>query len=1456
MRSFTIAVLLFANIVMQANTVNYIFRSISTEKGLSCTQVHAILQDKNGFMWVGTTDGLNRFDGFTFKRYTPNPEDPKSIQGNNIYALNEDISGLLWIYFSSGEISYYNPVEETFVNYSSQDIQRLLPKFTRATSFYKGIDNTVFIGTDGGLLLFDIIKKKLSSVSKLHSVTSSAYIYDICKDSQNSIWIGSSEGYSNYKRNKISDYNLYGNSTVAITCLLFDSNQNLWLGTNNIGLYKVNPSSTNTKALERISLEGIRISKIIEGQLGEIWVGHNKGVSKLAIVNNRFQVKDSYFNSTKFYYPSKDLQLREMIKDKSGNIWFGDFRIENGVYYYSKSTAQIEVIKSDPQDVHTLRQYGISTMYIDQSNNLWIGHNNAGLSVTSLNEGPFNLSARKSNASQLSSNHIHSLCEDHNQNLWIGTDKGINVIDGVSGNLLKNYYYGAPNKTQALSGRAPGSIVEDRNNKIWIGYLGSNPDLIDPIKNTIQTFPYNESVTNSAFIWRTMSLAIDKKNTAWFTTGGTGLAKYNNDGVTFKYYTPSAIKNANLLPVYSKNNHISDFSLYSIAIDKDDNLWIGTEVGGLSHFNTKTGRFTNFVHSENDQNSINSNFVRFVYCDSNNDVWAGTNIGLNKYVKKTNSFKKYTIQDGLVGNTIQGILEAEKGILYISTNSGISRFDSKNESFTNYTVKNGLLSNEYSTGACLKRKSGELVFGSVNNGIVSFFPDKLFLSTVKPEVIISEIKIRNNELKVGENDILKKSILYTKEIEIPFSESKDISIEFLALNYALPESNLYRYMLEGFDIEWKKTDYTQRLAVYNQLNPGNYTFIVSASNDGKNWSEQATLKITILPPWWETWWFISLLALSIVVFIYLLYKRRIKEYKIRQQRLEKQVEDRTSKLNQAKIEVENKNIELEVINHRLEQQNIEIQEISNQLKESNEIKTDFFTNISHELRTPLSIIKGLSESVSEKLEKKDAVKFREPMNIIQKNILLLIRQVNQLLNISLLEKGKLQPKISEHNLKFTLEEIAQTFSLVSEQYQVSFSTYISENVKTGYFDFDIIEQTIFNLLSNALKYTPNGGSIFFSAHTIQNNGVNYANITVEDSGIGVKEEELDKIFDRFYHNDRKQFQRFESSGIGLAYCKEIITKHLGVIACKSEYEKGSTFKINFAISREAYPPEWITQNNLKTVSSIDYIKELAVSKPNKMKVSTELIQKKLPLLLVVEDNVDLCLYLSDLLSDNYRVELANNGKDGLYKARELQPDLIISDIMMPIMSGLELCREIKLDELTSHTPIMLLTARTSEHQQLEGFETGADDYVVKPFNADILNAKIKNLIEQQERLKKYYADTFDIDQPGEGLPEDEKKFLEKATKVVLDNIQNVEFDVDEFCSLMFMSRTNLFRKLKSVTGQSATSFTKTIRLKQAATYLKNPSYSVNEVASMVGFSDPNYFARCFKDLFNISPSNF
>lgn len=1453
-REFFNLILLFIILPTAANTTNYLFRSLSTDNGLICAQVHAILEDRNGFLWVGTTDGLNKYDGFTFKKYIPDINNKNSIQSYNISSLFQDSYGLIWIFFSSGELSYYDPLTEKFTNFSNQQLRRILPEFSKTNCFFEGNNKQTFIGTTGGLLIFNHETKQLNPVSSKDSFVASADIKHITVDQQKNIWFATSDGFAclSTQSEKFTNHSLMN---AAISYILFDSQSRMWIGTTNSGLFRLKKAK-NSLLYTKVPTIGSRIYQILESGNGKIWVSTNKGVSVFNSTGKNFKPDQTYFNSSNFFYSSNELFKTEMLKDNSGNIWFGDFKVENGILYYSHKNNKIESIVIDPQNPYSLQQYGITTMYIDRSNNLWIGHNNAGLSVCSLNESPFNLSFIKTSYSGLSSNHIHAICEDSGKNLWIGTDKGIDVAAVGSTKTLKHYSFNSKNPATRLSGRIPGCIAEDKNGNIWIGYLGANPDLINPKLNTIKSFVYDESYPNSAFIWRTLSIAIDRNNTAWFTTGGAGLAKYNNDGKSFTYYTPGPLKNAKIFPRYSKQNHISDFSLYNVCFDKDGLLWIGTDFGGLCCFDKTKEHFESFSHSENDSKSISSNFVRFIYCDSRNNIWIGTNSGLDKFNRPSKTFTHYSSQNGLAGNTIQGIVEGEQNILYISTNSGISRFDTKKNTFTNFTIHNGLLSNEYSTGACLKRKSGELVFGSVNKGIVSFFPNKLTINQSIPKAIISGIKLRNKDLKIGENELLKKQILYTKEIEIPYIDSKDLSIEFLSINYIHPNSSIYKFKLSGFDNDWKNADFLSRYAVYSQLPHGKYVFQVMASADGKNWGEPATLKIIILAPWWQSWWFISLLGLFILSLIYVIYSQRLKEYKKRQIILEREVQDRTAKLKYALDQVEFKNQELGKVNKQLELQNIEISNISDQLRELNEIKTEFFTNISHDLRTPLTIIKGMFEMVTNKLDKKNYSKFAEPLNVIERNILLLLRHVNQLLSISLLDKGKITPKIAEHNLKHFLNEISDTFTIISEKYKVSFKSYISEKIEFGYFDVEIIEHILLNLISNAFKYTPNGGEIVFSAYPTVVNNTNYLTVIVEDNGIGIKEDEKDKIFDRFYKGQQSEYQRFESFGIGLAYTKEMISIHLGEISVESQYKKGSTFKIVFSTTKQTYPENWIYRTEDLKFADTNILSDIQKETESTNNNPGFYVDDSLPQILIVEDNIDLCNYLKQLLKDTYKIEIANDGKEGLRMAGELLPDLIISDIMMPLISGLELCKEIKSKEHTSHIPVILLTARSTEKQQIEGLETGADDYITKPFNSEVLKSKIKNIIEQKERLKKFFTAGFDVEEPGKGLPEDEKLFLEKATKVVLDNIQNVNFDVDEFCSLMFMSRTNLFRKLKAVTGQSATAFTRAIRLKQAAKLLKNPIYSVNEVSSMVGFSDPNYFARCFKEMYGNTPSNY
>ena len=771
---------------------------------------------------------------------------------------------------------------------------------------------------------------------------------------------------------------------------------------------------------------------------------------------------------------------------------------------------------------------------------------------------------------------------------------------------------------------------------------------------------------------------------------------------------------------------------------------------------------------------------------------------LDQYDKRTGRFDHFTVQDGLSGNIVRGIREGEPGILFVSTNKGLSRLDIQNRHIVNYTTANGLLSNEFMGGACCKRKSGELVFGS-NEGIVSFDPVQLTDGLRK---IPESLRITN--LTIGDS-----------------REKQGLQVGFIAFDYSHPRSIRYRYRLDGYDTDWREVDASDRTAIYNRLPPGNYVFRVETSGNGSYWSAPITEPVRIFPPWWRTWWFILLVFVVVCVLLCIAYKSRVRWYQLRQAELERKIQERTRLLKQAKQELEEKDA----------------------------LKTRFFMNVSHELRTPLTIIKGLTEDLERHSGSEVSCGDKEILRTISRNTNRLIRHVNELLDLSVLTRGVPSPHIVCADLSRFLEEISETFIPLADSYKIAFTYSIAPDISIAYFDKNILEQVLYNLLSNAFKYTPDGGSVSFSASLEQSSSDAVMTLRITDSGIGIPPESLPYIFDRYYKGASIAFRRSESSGIGLAYTKELLELHKATIQCESELGKGSVFTVALPISEEAYPEEWLEYSESK-------MEEVSLRESVPLEETNSVPENLRQTLLFVEDNEDLCRYLMNAFQTDYRVVIAKNGKVGLEKALEILPDVIVSDVMMPVMNGIECCEALKTDERTAHIPVILLTALAEERQQLEGYGAGADDYLPKPFSLAVLKAKIKNLLKRSEQLKLYFRDRFDLRTPEQTIADPDKEFLSKVTKVVLAHLQDPEFDVELFCSEMAMSRASLFRKLKSTTGCSASSFTRNIRIKRAAELLGQHAYSIGEVAAQVGFSDPNYFTRCFKEIYGITPSEF
>ncbi|MCD7976571.1 MAG: response regulator [Tannerellaceae bacterium] len=1409
----------------------FIFDRLSTGQGFSSSRITTILQDQTGYIWVGTSEGLNRYDGYHIRTFHPEAGNSHSIQSNAIHKLHEDENGYLWISFSSGGISYYDPVREQFFNYSREWLQQLRV-YGEILCFSSGRPGETWIGTENGLLIFDSFSGQLRRMEDQHSAVAMSAVYSIYTDPEGTLWLGTLSGFSRYNTGtkQFEDYTLHvlledGNTENVLNgvhTIYKDKKGFLWIGTGKSGAYcSIHPEAP--WFFRPAGYRDTRVYQIMESQAGDIWIGHNKGVSVVEKEMRNALRSRHYLSTPEELAPTGERVIKYMQEDLNGNIWFVDGRYNQGMLYYSAANQSMNHLNHLPEDPYSIASNQISCMYIDRYANLWIGHTNYGISRCDLRPPVFHyrFGHTTEDSLQLSSNHILAILEDRETNLWVATVKGLDRIN-PDGKIDKRFTFSPRSSSSSLSGQFISTLVEDEDGYLWIGYQDAHPERLDLSTFQIRPFYLSNHPEYQDFLKVTSGITKDKEGNVWITTYNMGLIQYNRKTRNTYYYTqPSP---------FSSLPDLSSVPLFSHCVDAEGFVWIGMEGRGIRSFDPSTESYTNYFRIGTDEHSILSDNIHTLYCDSKGTLWIGTNNGLSGYDKRKDFFTHYTISDGLAGNVIRSIEEASPGLLVVGTNRGISMMDLSSGKIVNYSTQNRLLTDECMPGAMIRRASGEIVVGT-DKGLMSFHPDSL----LNPDV--SDIlSLHISGIYVGEEK------LHTSSVRLPYQSSRDLRIDFFAFNYAFPSANQYRYRLSGYDKEWKTAETGHPSAHYNQLPPGKYVFRVEVGKSDQSWRHALSFPVVILTPWWRTGWFLMLIAILTFLLLYILYKNRFRIYEMRQAELEKKVQERTLLLREAKSALEVKNRELESLNDKL--------------KTMDEQKTTFFTTISHELRTPLTIIKGLTENLKEEEIALDAKRWKDAVSVIQRNVLRLIRHVNELLDISLMEKGELYPHVSYTDLGGFLQETGQSFGPIAEKYAIQFTWQVSPEIQYAFFDKDILEQALFNVISNALKYTPDGGSVSFQANyvyeAIQNEKENWLEIRICDTGIGISPDHISHIFDRYYKIAGRSFQRFESSGIGLAHTKEILNSHLGRITCQSEEGKGTLFTICLPVFRHAFPDEWIHRGARVSTDRDLYNKILIAPEESVDPVGTPGKQT----LLLVEDNEDLIHYLRDAFQSEYTIFQAFNGKEGFRRAVEVHPDVIISDIVMPVMDGLSLCEKLKSDERTSHIPVILLTARIEEKHQLEGYDSGADDYLLKPFNIHVLKAKIRNLLSWRDKVVRYFKESFRLDQPEANVPEMDKAFIKKATQVVLDHLQDPSFDVDRFCREMAMSRANLFRKLKAAIGLSASAFTRNIRIKQAALLLESGAYTINEIATLTGFSDPNYFSRCFKEIYGVTPSTY
>ena len=869
------------------------------------------------------------------------------------------------------------------------------------------------------------------------------------------------------------------------------------------------------------------------------------------------------------------------------------------------------------------------------------------------------------------------------------------------------------------------------------------------------------------------SIAEDKSGALWIGTNFNGLIRFEKESGRFKHfkYDPD------------KPNSISSNVIGTLYFDNSGILWIGAGVGGLDAYDLQKDKFVNYKNDPANPNSISANTVSTIYEDKNGTFWIGTtNGGLNKFNKENGQFRHFKMEDGLASDDVNQIIEDDHGNLWISTSNGLSKFNPQTENFRNYDVEDGLQSIEL--GAGCKSKTGELIFSG--DGFIIFHPDSIKDNAHIPPVYITDFYLFNKPVPIGYDSlngrtILSNSIIECEEIELNYDD-KVFSFEFAALDFHAPNKNKYTYKMEGFDNDWTFVDASYRLITYTNLDPGEYIFRVKGSNNDGLWNEAVTsLKIIILPPWYQTTWAYLIYFLFIGSIIYFGWKEKLRRIRVR------------NEFEMSKFEAQ-------------------------KLHEVDEIKSRFFTNISHEFRTPLTLILGPVKQIIGRI--KDD-KTKNDLSLVHKNANKLLELVNQLLDISKLESGNMKLQTVPQNIVPLVKALTSSFASFAERKQITLKFNSTENEIIVCVDRDKFEKIITNILSNAFKFTPEGGRIEITI----NREDNYLIVSVSDTGIGIPKEKMSKIFDRFYQVDGSYTREQEGTGIGLSLTKELVELHKGKIDVESEAGKGSTFRISLPLGKDHLKPEEICKADKeyeKEKEKQEFYNEIEKKVENKIDV--ELLEKDLlPLLLIVEDNYDVRFYIKDNLNKEYRVLEAVDGEDGWNKSIEHIPDLIVSDVMMPKMDGFKLCEKLKTDERTSHIPIILLTAKAAKEDKLEGFETGADDYIMKPFEPDELRARIKNLIEQRKRLHEHFQKKGMLELNDKKITSVDKKFLIKALEVIHRNISDNSFTVEKFADSLAVSRSLLHKKVVALTGEPPREFIRRIRLKKAAELMRRDS---------------------------------
>ncbi len=1339
------------------------FDHITTENGLSKSSITSILQDSKGFMWIGTFNGLNRYDGYEFSVYQYNQNDPKSISHNYISSLHEDYEGKLWVGTSDG-LNCYNSATDNFTRYRYDKNNPNSISDNQIEVIFEDKDKQLWIGTrNGGVNRFD--RRRGVFVRYYHgnnnNSLSSNFIQTFFDDSEGNIWIGHRNGaidILNKKKGSIEQLKINGNkfSNSSVKAITQMHDKSIWIGTQGNGIFKIK----------------LRDGKIIET------------INYLHERNQPNSISGNYILS--------------LMVDSDNRLWIGtedeglnilDIRQEKFFHY-----------KSDPLDYSSLNNNSIYTIYEDIIGNIWIGTYAGGINLTTKGGVSFQYYKHLPGSSNSPAhNNINSFWEDVKGNIWIATGGGgLDLFDRKNKKFIHDY--------KNLAGDVILSLYEDSDYNLWIGTWANGLFKLNSKTGSIVQYTKEKNGLASNNIFQILE---NTKGELWLCTFWGGLTRFDAQKQTSIIYN-------------TENSGLSDNDLRTMTLDYEGNLWIGTDIGLVS-FNPKRKIFKTYRHAEDKTNSISKGFVSYVMQAKDSSLWIGTTSGLNKFDRKRESFIHYNAKNGLPNDEIMCIIEDNSGFLWISTNKGVSKFDPKKEVFKNFDVTDGLQGSEFNTRSGIKTKNGEILFGGVN-GFNIFQPGNLKDNQFIPPVVINDLKIFNKPVSIGgEDSPLEKNIIGSEEITLSYKQSV-FSFGFVALNFVNPEKNKYAYMMEGFDDDWNYVG-SNRTATYTNLDPGRYVFKVKASNNDGIWNEKgASIIVTIEPPFWKTWWAYLLETILIIAIVYF-----IADYYISRQRLR----------NSLKME----HIELE------------------KMYELDQMKTQFFSNISHEFHSPMTLILSPLEKL---ISSAGDEKIKNNLMLIHRNAKRLQRMTNQLKDLNKLDTGDLRLSLSKGDIIHFVKEICHSFHDYAKDHHIDFRYESDRDEYLAWFDSDKLDKIIYNLLSNAFKFTPDGKQVSVYARVIENEDAEegkspkYVEILFEDKGIGIPQDKIDIIFKRFYHLEDYNGYHFEGSGVGLAFVLELLKLYKGEIEVESKESEGTVFRIRIPIDEHYLEENQLVSKfknpSISQGSSLNVVRTLDTTNNEIKKIKNK--SADVSVILIVEDDQEIRNYIKNSFELNYRVHEADDGEAGYARAVQIIPDIIITDIKMREVDGIMLCKKLKNDERTSHIPIIMLTSYSSQEYQIKGLAEGADAYLTKPFNIDVLEAHMINLLDSRKKLQDKFSKEFVLGPNKIPLTNIDEKFLNQLTEIVVEHMSDDKFNADILSDKIGLSRMQLYRKLRGLTNQTVHEFIRNIRLKRAVQLLEMRRMTITEVAYEVGFNDLTYFARCFRKQYDKSPSEY